>query len=91
MMMEKINFTNITNTNQNNQSNNIIYPNENIILFDDNDYEMNAILDPKKYNKKEFDKIMIQMKEKRRRVIMAVICALIILSMVLAMLAPMFT
>lgn len=31
------------------------------------------------------------MKEKRRRVIMAVICALIILSMVLAMLAPMFT
>lgn len=58
--MEKINFANITNTNQNN----LIYSNENIILFDDNDYEMNAILDPKKYNKKEFDKIMIQMKEK---------------------------
>ena len=62
--MEKINFNNITNTNQNNQLNNSNYTNENIILFDDNDYEMNAILDPKKYNKKEFDRIMLQMKEK---------------------------
>ena len=30
------------------------------------------------------------MKEKKRRIVMAVICAVIILSMVLAMLAPMF-
>ena len=71
-MEENINFTNITKTtinssniNQNNiQSNNGNYTNENIILFDDNDFEMNAILDPKKYHKKEFDIIMLQMKEK---------------------------
>ena len=71
-MEENINFTNITKTNincsntiQNNtQSNNGNYTNENIILFDDNDLEMNAILDPKKYHKKEFDIIMNQMKEK---------------------------
>ena len=62
--MEKINFTNITNTNQNYQSNNDNYINDNIILFDDNDSEMNAIIDPKKYYKKEFDRYMIQMKEK---------------------------
>ena len=70
-MEENINFTNITKTNinnsnpnQNNQLNNGNYTNDNIILFDDNDPEMNKILDPKKYHKKEFDIIMLQMKEK---------------------------
>jgi len=70
-MEENINFTNITKTNindlnttQNNQSTNGNYTNDNIILFDDNDPVMNKILDPKKYHKKEFEIIMLQMKEK---------------------------